>query len=227
MNMHVVKIKLGFSNAYLVTGDRTILVDTGMPGDENKILRAIARAGIRLDEITLILHTHGHVDHAGSTDALRQHLGVPTAVHAADAEMLRTGRMRALTPLRLESHLVKPFIRSDFPPVAPDLLIDERFDLSAYGVEGRVLHTPGHTAGSISLFLPNGEAIIGDTMMGGMLGGNLFGTRPNFHYFAEDIDALHRSIQSTISQAPERLYVGHGGPLNLGDVKKHFKSLEK
>ena len=220
--MKIIKIKVRFSNAYLVKSERVILVDTGMPGEENRILRAVRDAGIHMSDIALILHTHGHVDHAGSTEALKKALGVPSAIHPADAEMMRSGRMRPLIAMRLQSRLIKPLVWRNFPPSNPDLLIDEGFDLSAYGVEGRLLHTPGHTAGSVSLFFPNGEAIIGDTMMGGVMGGNLFGSRPNFHYFAEDIDLLHSSIQLTISQAPERLYLGHGGPLTLERVKTRF-----
>ncbi|PWH12354.1 MAG: MBL fold metallo-hydrolase [Anaerolineae bacterium] len=220
--MKITPIKLSFSNAYLLTGRKTVIVDTGMPGEEAKILRAAERAGVKTNDIALILHTHGHVDHAGSTAALVKTLGVPTAVHRADEGMLRTGTMRPLTPLRLEARLILPLVNKPFPPVAPDLLVDDSFDLSAFGVEGRILHTPGHTAGSISVLLPDGAAVVGDVMMGGVMGGNLFGSRPNYHYYAEDLRAVHQSLRALLNAGVQTFYVGHGGPLARADVEKRF-----
>lgn len=220
--MTIIPIKLSFSNAYLVRGRKTILVDTGMPGEARKILWAATNAGVPPAEISLILHTHAHVDHAGSTAALAKVLGVPTAVHPADAPLLQTGRMNALTPLRLEARLIKPMVDRPFPPVTPDLLLDTAFDLSAFGVEGRILPTPGHTAGSISLLLADGTAVVGDVLMGGVMGGNLFGTRPNYHYFAEDITAVRASIKALLSAGAQTFFVGHGGPLRRADIEKRF-----
>lgn len=220
--MKIVKVKLSFSNAYLLQDTKTILVDTGMPGEEQKILKAAAQAGIDAGDITLILHTHGHVDHAGSTAALVKILGVPAAVHRADETMMRSGRMNPLKPLRLEARMIKPIVEKPFPPMMPDLFVDESTDLSPFGIQGRILLTPGHTAGSISVLLPTGEAIVGDVMMGGYIGGNLLGSRPNYHYFADDLAAVRASIKKIILNKPHTLYVGHGGPLSLQAVTQRF-----
>lgn len=220
--MKITPVKLSFSNAYLLTGRKTVIVDTGMPGEETKILRAAERAGVKTSDISLILHTHGHVDHAGSTAALAKTLGVPVAVHRADEDMMRTGTMRPLMALNAEGRLILPLVNRPFPPAAPDLLVDDTFDLTAFGVEGRILPTPGHTAGSISILLPDGAAIVGDVMMGGVMGGNLFGSRPNYHYFAEDLNAVHASIRALLGAGVTTFYVGHGGPLARADVEKRF-----
>lgn len=221
--MKITPIKLSFSNAYFVTARKTVIVDTGMPGEEKKILRAAERAGVKAGDITLILHTHAHLDHAGSSAALAKLLGIPMAVHRADEGMLRTGTMRPLRPLTTEGRLIFPLVNRPFPPVQPDLLVDEAFDLTAYGIEGRILHTPGHTAGSISILLPDGAAIVGDVMMGGYLGGNLFGSHPNYHYFAEDLNAVHESLRALLFKTDAKtFYVGHGGPLQRNDVEKRF-----
>lgn len=223
--MTITHIKLGFSNAYLITGRKTVMVDTGMPGEQTKILRAAEKAGIEPKDIALILHTHGHVDHAGSTAALKQVLGAPTAIHRADEGLMRAGKMNPLTPLRLESRLILPLVNKPFAPVAPDLLVDEIFDLSAFGIEGRILPTPGHTAGSISILLPGGAAIVGDVLMGGYLGGNLLGTRPNYHYFADDVPAVHASIRALLDAGVQTCYVGHGGPLARQAVERRFATV--
>lgn len=211
--MKITRIKLSFSNAYLVQNRHTILVDTGMPGEERKVLQAVEQSGVKTGDIRLILHTHGHVDHAGSTAALAKLLGVPTAAHRADEALLRTGRMNPLQPLRMEARLIKPLVDKPFPPAAPDLLVDETTDLAEFGVQGRILSTPGHTAGSIALLLPNGEAIVGDVLMGGFMGGNLLGSRPNYHYFADDLAAVQQSIHALLAAGVKTFYVGHGGPL--------------
>lgn len=220
--MKIFQIKLSFSNAYLISGRKTAIVDTGMPGEEMKILRAAERAGIKTNDISLILHTHGHVDHAGSTAALAKILGVPTAVHSADEGMMRAGRMSPLTPLRLESRMILPLVNRPFPPVVSDLFVDDSFDLSDFGVEGRILPTPGHTAGSISVLLPDGAAVVGDVMMGGYMGGNLFGSRPNYHYFADDLNAVRDSIHTLLATGVKTFFVGHGGPLQRANVEKQF-----
>jgi hydroxyacylglutathione hydrolase len=59
-------------------------------------------------------------------------------------------------------------------------------------------------------------------MMGGWIGGNLFGSRPNYHYFIDDLDEVHASIRKILSGKPARLYVGHGGPLQADAVQKYF-----
>jgi glyoxylase-like metal-dependent hydrolase (beta-lactamase superfamily II) len=85
----IIKIKLGLSNAYLVKDKKSILVDAGSPNEADKILAAVQKAGVSSKDIGLILHTHGHFDHAGSTAELKRKLGVPVAVCSKDAFMLR------------------------------------------------------------------------------------------------------------------------------------------
>ncbi len=220
--MKVIKIKLSFSNAYLVQDQRTILVDTGMPGEEGKILNAAKKAGIEPGDISLILHTHGHVDHAGSSAALNKILKIPTAIHKADAEMTRKGQMNPLHPLRLEARLILPVVSKPFPPFQPDILMDKETSLDDFGVNGYVIHTPGHTAGSLSVILPTGEAMVGDVMMGGYMGGNILAARPNYHYFADDLDAIHASIQKILALETKTLYVGHGGPLDSQAARQRW-----
>src|SRR5437868_3092663 len=86
---------LPFVNAYLVgRDDRWMVVDTGSPGNAARIRLEMARHGVREDQITLILLTHGHLDHYGSALALRRMLGGRTsiAMHPADRQFL-SGRL--------------------------------------------------------------------------------------------------------------------------------------
>lgn len=220
--MQIIKIKLSFSNAYLVIDKKSILVDTGAPKEADKILAAVKKAGVNPKDIALIIHTHGHFDHAGSTAELKRRLGVPVAVHDKDAFMLREGRNGEIKPRNLEAQIIKAIVPNSFETCEPDILIEEEMTLTDYGVNGKVFFTPGHTKGSMSVLCENNEAIIGDAMMGGIMGGALFGTRPNYHYFIDDRNDLHASLKKIISWKPSKLYVGHGGPLSYDDVIAHF-----
>jgi glyoxylase-like metal-dependent hydrolase (beta-lactamase superfamily II) len=175
-------------------------------------------------DISLILHTHGHIDHAGSTAELRRRLRVPVAVHAEDAFMLKTGTNGEVKPRNLEARIVKAMLVRPFEAVEPDIVLEEETVLSDFGVDGKVIFTPGHTKGSIS-FLMGKDAIIGDVMMGGWMGGNLLGSRPNYHYFIDDLDAVHASMKKILVHKPSTLYVGHGGPLKSADVVQRFSSV--
>lgn len=220
--MQIIKIKLSFSNAYLVKDKKSILVDAGSPGETDKILAAVQKAGVNPKDIALLLHTHGHFDHAGSTAELKRKLGIPAAVHSKDAFMLREGRNGEIKPRNFEARVVKAIVPNSFEACEPDLVLDEEITLTNYGVDGKVLFTPGHTQGSISILFGNHAAIIGDALMGGVLGGALFGTRPNYHYFIDDRNDLHASLKKILGMQPATLYVGHGGPLSYNAVIDHF-----
>lgn len=206
---------------YLVVGKKTVLVDAGAPNEADKIMKAARRAGVNEKDISLILHTHGHIDHAGSTAELKRRLDVPVAVHEADAFMLKTGTNGEVKPRNWEAGLVKAMLVKPFEAVEPDLILREETSLADFGVSANVIFTPGHTKGSLSVLVDN-EAIIGDVMMGGWMGGNLLGSRPNYHYFIDDLDTVHASMKKVFSFKPVNLYVGHGGPLNAVDARNRF-----
>lgn len=216
--MRVVKIRMAISNAYLVVDDKAILVDAGAPGQADRILDGVRRAGVDPQDISLLIHTHGHIDHAGSSAELKRRLQLPLAVHAADAPLLRTGTNGTIKPRNLEARITAAFVAKPYEPVEPDVVLTEETSLRAYGVAADVIFTPGHTPGSISVVLPEHDAIVGDLMMGGNLGGAVFGSRPRLHYFVDDLDAVHTSVGKVLARRPSRILVGHGGPLRPDDV---------
>src|SRR6266850_1149064 len=94
----LIPIRLPICNAYLLKGERPILIDTGRPRDTVAIVSALAKHGVAPADLSLILHTHGHWDHCGSTAQLRRHSAARIAIHAADAPMLRRGDNGLLRP---------------------------------------------------------------------------------------------------------------------------------
>jgi glyoxylase-like metal-dependent hydrolase (beta-lactamase superfamily II) len=89
------QLRLSISNAFLIQGDRAILVDTGSPKDGGKILAALAKHDVQENDLSLILLTHGHSDHCGSTRQLKEATSAPVAIHPSDAAaILKMGGIR-------------------------------------------------------------------------------------------------------------------------------------
>ena len=171
----VYRIPARAANTYLVEASKgLVLVDTGLPGSEKRILKAIARLGRTPSDLKLVLLTHRHLDHIGSAAALKKQTGAKLASHpfekpyAAGTLVISVpsawsfyGRIvRKLTTLEYWS--LKLFRIIKFQTAHVDLAADEESVLDAVGLDGSVLWTPGHTKGSVTLFLnqPN-VAIMG------------------------------------------------------------------
>lgn len=218
--IRVHRIPLSISNAYLITGPVNILVDTGSPGEEKKIVKFLAKKGLKLSDLALILHTHGHSDHYGSTQELVQQHPVPTMLHSGDLPKALSGSNGPIATTTLFSRLLRPLVDKPFEPHRPQHLADDFSDLSQFGLNATLYHTPGHSEGSISIALDSGDIIIGDILMGGMMGGALFSTLPGYHYFIEDRKKLHRSIEAVLQLRGERYWVGHGGPFSHSAIAR-------
>lgn len=218
----VATLRSAMSNMFLVHGTRAILVDTGNPGNGARMLAHLARHNVAPHDITLILLTHGHVDHFGSAAELQHLTGAPVAIHRNDIDAVQRGRNPPLPSTRLRATMLKPFLTHRAPPVEPTIVFDGTFDLSSFGVDGTVLHTPGHTSGSVSMVLASGEIIAGDIWMGGHMGGAVQPQMPRYHYFVEDRAQLHNSMRTLLRLDAHTIYVGHGGPLASRAVAQQF-----
>lgn len=211
------------SNAYLIiAGNVAILVDTGSEGEQRAIEDALLKYNLSVSDLRLIIHTHGHSDHVGSTAALVQNYRCTTALHTADLPMVLEGKNKTLQPTRLMGKWLIPFVDKPFKPFEPNIKLDGLLSLEDFGVPINILAVPGHTAGSIALLLPDGRAIVGDVLMGGYLGGQFLPHLPDYHYFADDLTQIHASIKKLVSAGVTTWYPGHGGPLTTKAVLKRF-----
>lgn len=211
-------VKLGIANAYIIRQEGTILVDTGYPGSEEAILDAAKGMGIVPEDIRLILLTHGHGDHAGSAQKLREMTGAKVAVHRGDAEKLRSGNQGDLRATCMTGRLMGIFFgrgkKARFPPLDPDILISDSLDLRPFGVDGTAIPTPGHTPGSVSVFLTNGDALVGDLIFP-----SIPSEKPGLPFWADDPDEVMRSIETVREQRPQKIYTGHGGPFSGEEIE--------
>lgn len=207
----------GMSNGYFVVGSKgAVAVDTGAVEGEDAFLGYCSAAGIRPEDIRLIVLTHGHVDHFFNLPAMKKLTGAPILCHQEAARYLREGLLPDVVGRTDLGRAILARQEEEGPPcdhapkAEPDILIDGVYDLHEWGVDGKLIPTPGHSKGCISLVLDSGEAIVGDLYAepeGSGVPGPAFFTYPG----GTDGEVLE-SIQKLLDLGVQMFYSGHGGP---------------
>ncbi len=199
--------------ALLGTAKGFILVDTGVPGTLRTLTGELKRQGIAPRELLLVVVTHAHYDHTGCLAAIRRLSGAEVLVHVSEKEPLERGTNAPARGTRLLSKAVFCVVgallsRRSYEATVPTILVEDAFDLGAFGIAGRVLHTPGHTAGSLSVVLDSGEAFVGDACFNVPL----VSRRSVFPPFAVDVPALLGSWERLLETGAQRFFPAHGRP---------------
>ena len=178
--------------AYLVVGRTALLVDCGSGLAPEALDRALLGCGVEVPALTGVLATHGHLDHVGDGQRLRG-LGLPVLVHDGDAEAVRTGDP--------ELTCAQSLYGVPFPAFEPQPVEDgDTIDLGEVRVE--VLHTPGHTPGSLCVVVETaGRRVLlaGDTLWGGFSSA-----------IRSDADDWQRSLHRLARLELDSLSFGHG-----------------
>ena len=201
-----------YVNVAAVRGDDGwTLVDAGVPALAQRLVRQLARLGVRRGEVERIVLTHGHVDHAGGAARLRDAFGVPEVlVGAADVDAVRRGTQ---PPGGLPGRLP-----AGYPPVADAVTVSGTLRLGDRRTL-RAVPTPGHTIGHVSLHLPEDELVLGGDALF-----NVLTLRPTPGLLCADRSLARASVAALADLAPATLQLAHGAPVT-GDVAGRLRQL--
>ena len=223
MNIHT--FFTGVANTHIITNERGVyVVDAGMPHQARRIVNAIRKLWRAPSDVRLILITHGHIDHAGSAVALKRLTGAPIAMHRGDVRLTTTPSLKIPPGRNTTTDVVARLMRA-FGSVAPletfspDVLLEDGQSLREFGVDARVIHTPGHTAGSASFLCDNGTLFLGDSI--------LRLVRVSFPLFWEDAAAAFASALKTFSLKPRVCYTGHGREFGFDELAAFIGRIQK
>ena len=185
------------------------MVDTGMPGSQDDLSAAFAVLGYRRGDLRRVVLTHGHEDHAGSAAAVREWGDVEVLAHRDDAAIVRGQRARPDPNLTPAEQPLFESVTATMPAIPPCPVDTELADgdIIDFGDGAQVVSTPGHTDGSIGIWLPAQSVLFTGDIIANGTSGLLLGPF--------NIDRRRaRESAAMLAQVPADVVgFGHGDPL--------------
>jgi glyoxylase-like metal-dependent hydrolase (beta-lactamase superfamily II) len=175
---------------YLIGGEELVLIDSGAGESFNQLVTNIHYLGLKPERLKAVIATHAHIDHIGALHQFRARFGVEVIAHELDAEAIETGE-----------GVGAEFYGIAYKPCKVDIKLQEGGECLKYGdYELRVVHIPGHTAGSIAIYLDIGKRV-------------LFGQDIHGPYFLKGADRQQAkiSLQRLVDLEADILCEGHFG----------------
>lgn len=206
--IHQLSVQPGINCWVLVEPEGTTLVDTGV--DRNGLVEGLARLGVAARDVTRVLLTHCHPDHAGGIRRL-QAAGASPSVEVGDADLATvrgeagqppsdertwSGRMFNRMPTGSFARIAHPQARA---------LEGGRLEVAG-GIE--VVPTPGHSPGHVAYHLVEHDLVLGGDVLF-----NVFGLRPSWPFLCWQIPINLRSVATLADLSPGTLALAHGRPV--------------
>jgi glyoxylase-like metal-dependent hydrolase (beta-lactamase superfamily II) len=213
----------GVGRAYLYQeADKLTLIDTGLPRSAVRVFGAIERIGRRPEDLTQIVITHYHHDHAGSLAAVVERTAAQVLAHALDAPVVRGEQPPGNADRSGIARLLTPFLGKSARAPAParvDRVLSDGDEIELDG-GARVVHGPGHTPGSIALYLPGRRVLFAGDAASNALG--LGPPRGAFGLFNEDHAQARASFRKLAQLEFDAAFFGHGSPMDK-DASRAFR----
>ncbi len=202
---------LGARVTVLVEDGRAILVDAGLQGSLITITGGLKDLGLSINDIDTVVVTHAHPDHCGGLAEVVAGRKIAVAAHRLDADII-SGTKTPPNPLQNElfAKMAEPVLPKLMGSLVPVDLPLEDGDLIPFGTEVRVIHLPGHTAGSIALHLPAKRVIIvGDALQ------YKFSRKlsPPSHRVTQDSEEALRSLEKLLDLDFDVICFSHFPPM--------------
>jgi glyoxylase-like metal-dependent hydrolase (beta-lactamase superfamily II) len=224
------RIDLGITKCYLLKcKDGYLLIDTAYTRKYNNFKLKLLKLNIKLDQIKYLLLTHHHDDHVGFASKFLDETNAQLIVHTNATQGLLSGKNDVgLEPVNgCIAIILKLFgltQRHIFPPVdvtkyQTHLITGDENGLLDHlcGIEGKIIHTPGHTQDSISVIMDSGEAFVGDAAMN-FLNFCRIKYRP---IFINDMRKVLESWDKIIRKNVHIIYPAHGQPFTVQELVKY------
>ena len=198
------RIASGNVNCYIVAdNDKAILIDTGRKKYREKILERCKKF-----HVSLIVLTHGHMDHCQNAAYLAETLHIPIAINKNDMDLIPDNRKQSLLAKTFLGKIVLSVSLSSFEMDSlevfdPIIYLKNGDDLSEYGIAAKVVELPGHTKGSIGIEIED-NLFVGDVLM------NMF--YPTVSMLYVDEQEMLSSAKYISELGDKTIYFGHGKP---------------
>lgn len=222
------RVLQGRCNCYLVMHEnRFLLMDSGTKGSWKRLARGLGRLGVKADLSVALALTHCHFDHAENAARFKDTYKAPILIHRSEGALLENGDnpeirgtifyTKVLTAILSNAKLAA---RLRYDPAECDVLVDETLRLEPYGIPGYLLHTPGHTPGSVSAIIDDEIAIVGDAMFG-IFPGSVFPP------FSVDVPLMVKSWKKLLGTGCRTFLPAHGSERSADLLKTQYDKYRK
>jgi len=189
-------------------GENMVMIDAGAGNSSRCLVENIETAGLDPYKISLLIATHCHIDHIGSVPYFKEKFGCALAAHDFDADAIERG-----DPVLTAAN----WYETEFPPTPVDRRLMGDIQIMQFGGEKLFcLHTPGHTPGSISIYIDRGGKRV-------LFGQDIHG--PFLPSFGSDISQWRTSMEKLLALEADILCEGHFGIFRTKEkVREYIKS---
>ena len=198
MTIKTLVLGLMQANGYLLECEKTrsaIMIDPG--GDADKILDLLDERNLNLEAI---INTHGHIDHIAGNSELMENTSAKLFIHRADADMI-------INPQKNLSF----FMGEPYKSLPADKLLDDGEEINVGEISLKVIHTPGHSPGSMCL-LADGVIFSGDLLFAGSIG--------RYDFPGSSYELIMDSLKKIMELEDDIVvYSGHGPETTIGEER--------